>query len=72
MYRYDLFILSFSKVKVSMPTTRPFIFLFYALPQASVIHLLINMHVYVWISEGGLKNVCIYVQAYILTLLQLK
>jgi len=38
----------------------PFIVLFYSLPHISVLHLLINMHIYAWISEGGLKNVCIY------------
>jgi len=32
-----------------------------SLPHVSVFHLLTNMQVHVWISEDGLKNVCIYV-----------
>jgi hypothetical protein len=68
MNRYYLLMFSRRKVKVSMRTTWPIYRLFYSLPHISVFHLLINMHVHAWISEGGLKNVCIYicVWAYIL------
>ena len=64
----DMTPLCFHLAKLRLPCQQhgSYIFHLYSSPQASALFLLMNMHVRVWRGGGGLKNVCIYVCAYII------